>query len=114
MRVETIMRLRLSRIAAGAYCEERLIFASVLHQARVKVRAAASPGTPAARPVMAGSDQRYLSDASATDCAWHDRSSRAIAAGDHPRGPRHRIYRPRPRDRGPALHRATTRCNAPV
>src|SRR5271154_1031141 len=52
------------------------MFASVLHQARVKVRAAASLGTPAARPVMAGSDQRYLSDASAADCAWHDRSGR--------------------------------------
>jgi hypothetical protein len=53
-------------------CEERIILASVLHQARVKVRAAASLGTAAARPVMAGSDRRYLSDASATDFAWYD------------------------------------------
>jgi hypothetical protein len=52
------------------------MLASVPHQAEVKVRAAASLGTPAARPVMAGSDQRCLSDASATDCAWHDRSGR--------------------------------------
>jgi hypothetical protein len=58
MRVETIMRLRLSKAAAGAYCEERLILASVPHRAEVKVRAAASLGTPAARPVMAGSNQR--------------------------------------------------------
>src|ERR1700677_5419205 len=52
------------------------MLASVPHQAEVKVRAAVSLGTPAARPVMAGSDQRCLSDASATDCAWHDRSGR--------------------------------------
>jgi hypothetical protein len=69
LRVETIMWLWLSNTVAGAYCEERLILASVLHQARVKVRAGASLGTPAARPVVAGSDQRNLSDASATDCA---------------------------------------------
>jgi hypothetical protein len=56
------------------------MLASVLHQARAKVRAAALLGTPAARPVVAGSDQRYLSDASAADCAWHDRNGRAIAA----------------------------------
>jgi hypothetical protein len=53
------MRLRLSKTATGAYCEESLILASVPHQAELKVRAAASLGTPAARPVMAGSDQRY-------------------------------------------------------
>jgi hypothetical protein len=58
LRLENLMRLRLSKSAAWAYCEERPILASVLHQATVKVRAAASLGTPAARPVMAGSDQR--------------------------------------------------------
>jgi len=41
LRVETIMWLRLSNTVAGAFCEERLILASVLHRARVKVRAAA-------------------------------------------------------------------------
>jgi hypothetical protein len=49
LRVETIMWLRLSNTVAGAFCEERLILASVLHQARVKVRAAARGHETAAR-----------------------------------------------------------------
>jgi anti-anti-sigma regulatory factor len=39
------------------------------------VQAAASLRTSAARPIMAGSDQKCLSDASAINCAWRDRSS---------------------------------------